>query len=163
MKTYKLKVSIMGIPKVYRIIDASQACTFDQLHEVIFDAFNRHDPHLYSFFITKKDIRNPRICWSAPEITHPAALQEQGQFSRSKQSSTETALGDVGLSGKDIFHYLFDFGDEWWHRIRVESVAEAEGEVETARVVKTMGPSPPQYMEYIEDDDVDDEAFDDEG
>ena len=61
-----------------------------------------------------------------------------------------------------MFHYLFDFGDEWWHRIRVDSVTEADGEVPPARTVKSVGAAPPQYMEYEDDDDPNEEAFDDE-
>jgi len=49
MRIYQLRVSIIGIPKLYRIIEASENCTFDDLHDVIFDAFNRFDDHLYPF------------------------------------------------------------------------------------------------------------------
>ena len=163
MKTYRLRVSIIGLAKLYRIIEASEACTFDQLHEVIFDAFNRYDAHLYSFFMTKKDTRNPRTIWNAPEITHPAALQDAPDFSRRKRSTSDTTLGEIGLEEKEVFHYLFDFGDEWWHRIRVESITEAGGEIAAAQVVKSIGAAPPQYKEYEDDDDVDEEEYDDEG
>jgi len=52
MKKYQFRISIMGIPKLYRIIEASDNCTFDDLHAAIFKAFDRYDNHLYSFFIT---------------------------------------------------------------------------------------------------------------
>jgi len=58
MKDYQFRVSIIGIPKLYRIIELSENCTFDNFHLAIFDAFDRYDPHLYSFFITKADTRN---------------------------------------------------------------------------------------------------------
>jgi len=48
MNLYRLRVSIMGIPKVYRIIEVAGNCTFDDLQEAIFEAFDRYDPHLYS-------------------------------------------------------------------------------------------------------------------
>jgi hypothetical protein len=71
MKLYQFKISIIGIPKLYRIIEASGNCTFNDLHEKIFEAFNRFDPHLYSFFVTKSDTKNIRSIIKAPEITHP--------------------------------------------------------------------------------------------
>ncbi len=161
MKVYRLRVSIIGISKLYRIIEASETCTFDQLHEVIFDAFNRYDAHLYSFFMTKKDTKNPRTICSAPEITHPAALQDDSGYGRPKRSSSsDTTLGAVGLESKAVFHYLFDFGDEWWHRIRVESVTD--GEVASVRTVKSVGAAPPQYMEHEDGGDPGEEVFDDE-
>jgi len=71
MKIYQFRVSIIGIPKLYRIIEASENCTFDDFHDAIFQAFNRFDDHLYSFFITRKDTKNVRAIYDAPEITHP--------------------------------------------------------------------------------------------
>jgi hypothetical protein len=153
MKIYRLRVSIIGISKLYRIIEASERCTLDRLHEVIFDAFNRYDAHLYSFFVTRKDTQNSTTIWKAPEITHPAALQDGADFGRPKRSTSETTLGALGVGDKEVFHYLFDFGDEWWHRIRVESVTETDGDVVPIRVVKSVGAAPPQYMDDEDDDE----------
>ena len=58
MKIYQFRVSIIGIPKLYRTIEASENCTFDDFHDAIFQAFDRYDEHLYSFFITRKDTKN---------------------------------------------------------------------------------------------------------
>ncbi|HEU19161.1 MAG TPA: hypothetical protein ENO00_07260, partial [Deltaproteobacteria bacterium] len=60
MKMYQFRISIIGIPNLYRIIEASENCTFDDFHEAIFQAFDRFDEHLYSFFITRKDTKNIR-------------------------------------------------------------------------------------------------------
>ena len=53
MRIYQFRVSIIGIPKLYRIFEASENCTFDDFHDAIFKAFDRYDDHLYSFFITR--------------------------------------------------------------------------------------------------------------
>ena len=50
MKIYQFRVSIIGIPNLYRTIEVSENCTFDDLHDAIFQAFDRYDSHLYSFF-----------------------------------------------------------------------------------------------------------------
>ena len=120
MKLYQLKVSIIGIPKLYRVIEISEYCTLEDLHNAIFDAFNRYDPHLYSFFVTKADTKNMRLIINSPEITHPQNTEDLMGFGKKKPSATKTKIGSVDLSEKDVFHYLFDFGDDWWHRIRVE-------------------------------------------
>jgi len=54
MRIYQFRVSIIGIPNLYRIIEASENCTFDNLHEAIFQAFDRFDEHLYSFLSPAK-------------------------------------------------------------------------------------------------------------
>jgi len=60
MKIYQFRTSIMGIPKLFRIIEASGNCNFDDFHDAIFLAFGRYDHHLYSFFITRNDTKNMR-------------------------------------------------------------------------------------------------------
>ena len=155
MRVYELRVSIIGIPKLYRIIEASEDCTFEDLHDAIFDAFDRFDPHLYSFFITKTDTKNIRSIWRAPEITHPQNTEALIGFNDEKMSAAEATIGNVGLSEKDVFHYLFDFGDDWWHRIRVQTIKEFKNAQKDIKIIKSVGKSPQQYPE-------DDDCFDDE-
>lgn len=155
MKMYQFRVSIIGIPKLYRIIEASENCTFDNLHDVIFKAFDRFDEHLYSFFITRKDTKNMRNIYDAPEITHPMNVDDIMDFGRMKKSTDKIRIGDVGLNEKEIFHYLFDFGDVWWHRIKVQNVREVKSKKKHIKLIKSMGESPPQYPDY--DDDYDDD------
>ena len=155
MKLYRLKVSIIGIPRLYRLIDISSSATLEDLHEAIFDAFNRYDPHLYSFFMTRQDTKNVRTIYNAPETTHPQNVQAAMGFGPSRRSAAKTRLGDLDLAEKEVFHYLFDFGDDWWHRIRVERITEVPGRTKTITLVKRVGASPPQYPEYDEEDDED--------
>jgi hypothetical protein len=42
-----------------------------------------------------------------------------------------------------VFHYLFDFGDDWRHRIRVESVLQAPAKRKYIKMVKTVPNSAP--------------------
>jgi hypothetical protein len=77
-------------------------------------------------------------------------------FGRKKKSTAKTRIGDVGLDKKDVFHYLFDFGDDWWHRIRVQSLKETNLRKKSINIIKSIGESPPQYPEY---DDYFDEDY----
>ena len=81
-------------------------------------------------------------------------------FGRVKRSAAKTTIGDAGLEEKDVFHYLFDFGDDWWHRIRVQSIKVIKGgKSKFISITKKVGESPPQYPEY---DDEDYEDYEDE-
>lgn len=163
MKQYQFRVSIIGIPGIHRIIATTENCTFDDLHEAIFDAFDRYDPHLYSFFMTKADTKNMRTVYNAPEITHPENMEDFMGFGRTKKSAAKTKIRDAGLEEKDVFHYLFDFGDDWWHRIRVQSIKEIEGgKTKIVKIAKKVGESPPQYPEYDEDFEDYEDEWDDE-
>ncbi|MFO7559735.1 MAG: hypothetical protein R6X10_12950 [Desulfobacterales bacterium] len=148
MEVYQFRVSIIGIPKLYRIIEATENCTFDDLHEAIFNAFDRFDPHLYSFFITKTDTKNLRTIWNAPEITHPQNTEDFMGSGKKKMSTAKTKIGYARLNEKDVFYYLFDFGDDWWHRLRVLSIKEKKDKRKSIKLIKMAGESPPQYPEY---------------
>ena len=156
MKVYQLKVSIIGIPKLYRVIELSENCTLDELHMAIYGAFERYDPHLYSFFITKADTKNVRTIINAPEITHPQNTEDLMGFAKKKPSATKTKIGSIDLAEKDVFHYLFDFGDDWWHRIRVEKIVESKNNQKRINFIKAVGEAPPQYPdgeEYFDEDE----------
>jgi len=153
MKVYQLRVSIIGIPKLYRIIEVSENCTFDDFHDAIFQAFDRYDHHLYSFFITRKDTKNVRSIYDAPEITHPMNVEDIMDFGGRKKSTAKTRISDVGLNETDVFHYLFDFGNDWWHRIRVQNVNETKSKKKHIKLIKSVGESPPQYPDYDDEED----------
>jgi hypothetical protein len=147
----------MGIPKLYRTIEVSENCTLDDIHDAIFNVFDRYDHHLYSFFITRKDTTNIRSIYDAPEITHPQNVEDIMGFGKRKKSTAKTRIGDLGLIEKDVFHYLFDFGDDWWHRIRVQNITETNSKKKYLKLIKSVGESPPQYPDYDDDYDEDSE------
>ncbi|WP_019673603.1 plasmid pRiA4b ORF-3 family protein [Psychrobacter lutiphocae] len=165
MKVYHLKVSLFGyheqpINKLHRIIEISENSTFEALHEAIFEAFDRFDPHLYTFFITKKDIKGMHDIMDAPEITNPYSFNEDMLFDSKPKNTVTTKLKDAKLKEKDVFHYWFDFGDDWWHRIRVEKITSNNRiKKDFVRITKKVGESPAQYN-YDDDGDFDEEGFD---
>ena len=102
MRIYQFRVSIIGIPKLYRTIEASENCTFDDFHDAIFQAFDRYDHHLYSFFITRKDTKNMRSIYDAPEITHPISFEDIKGFGKRKKSTFKTRKGVKFLIGLPV-------------------------------------------------------------
>ena len=153
MKVYQLSVSIIGIPKLYRLIDISENASFEDLHDSIFEAFGRYDPHLYSFFLTRNDTKSMREIYNAPEITAPQNTDDPFGFGKKKRSAAETTIGDAELVEKDVLHYLFDFGDDWWHRIRVQKIGQLRTDKKHIKLVKSVGHSPDQYPDYDDEDE----------
>ena len=152
MEILQLRVSIIGIPKLYRLIDISENCSFEDLHDMIFMAFDRYDPHLYSFFLTIKDTKNIRAIYDSPEITHPQNVEDVMGSGRKKRSAAKTRIGDAELIEKDVFHYLFDFGDDWWHRIRVQKIGQMRTNEKYMKLIKSVGKPPDQYPDYEDDE-----------
>jgi hypothetical protein len=63
----------------------------------------------------------------------------------------------LGLRSRSVFFYWFDFGDDWWHRIKVVRMEDAVPGEDLPRVIERVGESPPQYPYAYEDDDEDEE------
>ena len=149
MNIYQLRVSIIGISKVYRIIEATGNCSFDDLHETIFNAFDRYDPHLYSFFLTRKGTKNLRAIFNAPEFTHPMNLEDLWDIgTKERYDAQKTKIGSLDLNEKEKFYYLFDFGDDWWHEVTVLTIQTPKTVQAYPRIVKKVGESPEQYPNY---------------
>jgi Plasmid pRiA4b ORF-3-like protein len=89
-----------------------------------------------------------------PEGWH---VELPGAFAISRQEGEPAAgcvgegtLDSLGLKVGDPFGYWFDFGDDWWHQINVEAIADAVPKGDYPKVTKRVGKSPPQYPEEDE-------------
>lgn len=130
--------------------------TLDDLHEAIYDAFDRYDEHLYSFYFPPfnvKKIAKTKL-HDCVEYGCPTLCDCDDPFSEPDlPNAVEATLISLKLKPKQIFFYLFDFGDEWWHEITVEAVDAPVEKGKYPRVVDTRGESPPQYPDEEEEDD----------
>ena len=154
IEIYKIKVALMHNKRTYRNIEIAGSQTFAALHEAVFTAFDRYDPHLYSFFFPGKRTKSMRHMYGSPEITHPMNVQEMaGMLGKEIHSADKTKILQAKLTEGDFFYYLFDFGDEWWHELTVLKSEPGSVPVKSLpRVVKKNGPSPEQYPEYDEEE-----------
>ena len=57
----------------------------------------------------------------------------------------ETTIDSLNLKICRSFGYWFDFGDDWWHQINVESIDDDIPKGKFPKVTKRVGKSPPQY------------------
>lgn len=143
---YVLSVYLKGGPvgkkfankQIRRDIEIRGDQTLELLHEAIFEAFDRFDEHLYEFQFGKRpfDPKGPNY-----------GIPDPHEKKKGHGDARTTALDALDLKPERAFGYLFDFGDEWFHQIQVERIEQAIPTVTYPRVVKRVGPSPPQYAE----------------
>jgi len=105
-----------------------------------------------TFFLTRKDTQSIHSIYDAPEISHPQAMKDPFGFGKPKKSTAKTRIDDAALKEKEVFHYWFDFGDDWWHRIRVQGIRETASKKKHIEMIKWVGESPPQYEGLDEDE-----------
>lgn len=139
-------------PVVARTIEIRADQTLNQLHRAIFEAFDRWDDcHLHEFHLGREPRDRHARRYVLPFVfDDPDDLDEEPAAG----SVTQTRVGSLGLEVGSVFWYWYDFGDDWYHEIRVLSIGEAEPKVKYPRVIARTGDSSPQYVNWDEEEDI---------
>ena len=149
---FVLKVTLAGQKSIWRRIALRESQTLDDLHEAIFDAFERDDEHLYSFYFPRPGTKGRDRLRDAVEYACPFSCKDPGPFSDDAlPNAAKTALSSLGLKPGKVFLYLFDFGDEWLHEITVEQTDAPAAKGKYPQVVEKHGKSPAQYPDMDEE------------
>ena len=132
---------------VSRTIQIRGDQTLEDLHETIFDAFDRFDEHMYEFQFGKRpmDPKGKRYILSTP-------FDDWDDDKNVAGTVDATTIDALGLKVGQAFAYWFDFGDDWWHQINVLAIEDKVPRGKFPRVTKRVGKSPPQYPDLDEED-----------
>jgi hypothetical protein len=133
-------------PVVSRTIQIRGDQSLEDLHDAIYDAFDRWDDHMYEFQFGKRPM-DP----NAQRYVLPFAFEnESGEDIPPAGRVDKTTIESLGLKVGDRFGYWFDFGDDWWHQIDVEGIEDEVPKAKFPKVTKQVGKSPPQYPDEDE-------------
>ena len=123
-KQYSIKVYPAGMGReVYRNIEICGDETLDRLCQIILEAFDFDDEHLYEFCMDNR-MYSENSYQSDPEEEDDA--------------STDIALDKLKLNKGQKFSLHYDFGDDWMFTITVHKINEVEESFEP-RIVKSKG------------------------
>jgi len=139
LKIYQFKVSLEETPGIWRIIEIKETQMLSSLHKAIFNAFDRFDEHLYSFFMSNKPF----------DKESEYNLPDPDDYTWGTDA-TRTGISTLHLKSGQKFLYLFDYGAEVFHEVGVIKIIEEVPEGIYPRVVKKNGKSPPQYPQEDE-------------
>jgi hypothetical protein len=139
--TYRLRVRLKWMPGVWRTIELTGDRTLHDLHLAIQDAFGWDNDHLYSFFISGK--RWDRLT----EIPGPVPFEDY------TGTSANVTVGELEVRPGQEFLYLFDYGDQLEHAIRVLGVADNPSQESFLRITEAHGEAPPQYPDWEPDEE----------
>ena len=138
-----------------RIIDIRGSQTLDDLHEAIFEAFDRDDPHMYEFQIGGKKPMDRKA------VRYGLVFEDDIFADSDTENVDETSIASLHLTIGAPFFYWFDFGDDWWHQVRLLAVdPPAKGKGRYPRIVEKKGESPPQYADWDQEEESDPDADD---
>jgi len=108
-RVYQLKVTLRHIrPAIWRRLQVLGDTSLGKLHRVIRVAMGWSDSHLHLFRMGKTE-------YSQPDPEDPF-------WGRNAIDERSVTLAEVAPSEGSLLLYLYDFGDNWEHDIRVETI-----------------------------------------
>ena len=130
--TYQFKIQLKNIsnPSVWRRVLVSDTCTFHDLHRIIQQVFPWGDYHMYQF--------SPSGYGSHPVISIP----NDDVWDVSELESNMTKLNEVFKTEKQTYTYIYDFGDDWIHKITLEKILPDT--IFHPKCIKGKGKCPPE-------------------
>jgi hypothetical protein len=146
---YDFKVRFRHDKSMYRTIAVRSDQTLEDLHLAIQGALRWDNDHLYSFFVNGK-LYDERYRFSSPwEEDNPPWTDQ-------------AVIGELGLTPKHKFLYLFDYGDSHEFEVEVVDVKARAERGAYPRVVESKGKAPAQYWYGDEDEDGEEDDEDDQ-
>jgi hypothetical protein len=135
-----IRVDLLGAkPPIWRRLELAPDLTLDQVHWVLQEAFEWHNSHLHEFVAGDRWARGfDRISYSPPEFQ-----MEENNLGTVRNSHTHY-LGDLLRAPGDKLFYIYDFGDDWEHRLVLEKVVERDPDAPAARCLSGRRAAPPE-------------------
>ena len=128
---FQFKVELKNVvkPSVWRRLIVPNNITFFRFHKVLQAAFGWKTTHLFLF--------SPGGYGAEPIIT---VIEEDSI--KDALPSDKMRLDDIFTTPKQKYSYVYDFGDDWFHRITLEEITEEE--ITRADCLAGEGACPPE-------------------
>ena len=141
---FQLHVSLVDIdPPIWRSVQVLEDMKLSRLHRVFQMLFNWEDYHLHDFRVGGRiySVPDPDDAWNERTVVDERVVPLQRIVER------------VG----DTFEYLYDFGDEWRHKVLLEAILLPGPDAIYPRCVAGARNGPPEdaggpygYADYLQ-------------
>ena len=116
-------------PSIWRRVDVPVEASLKMLHDVIQAAMGWFDYHLWEFTIGKRRFGLP---------------MDEDWGTEPRIEATKVRLREVLTRGRTVMTYVYDFGDDWEHRLTLTNIRQGESGVGYPRYVAGEGAAPPE-------------------
>lgn len=132
MKAYQLKIQIKNShPPIWRRLIVPAGLSFSQLAVILNEAMGWCGYHLFSFEFYHLGIH----------VEDNVEEYDDFGWSDYEREEADETLIDTYLDTEEWFTYIYDFGDDWQHRVTVEKILE-DYDKNYAQVLKYKGNTP---------------------
>jgi hypothetical protein len=134
--TYRVRVDLDDTsPPLWRRLELASDMRLDELHDVIQIAFGWTDSHLHRFSAGPSTYD--------PDTEHylsPFEVEEGEEGTPESAVRIDEVLVDVGAT----LSYVYDFGDDWQHTLKLEAVLPRDDTAPRAACTAGRRPGPPE-------------------
>ena len=141
---FKIQLKDLNEPAIWRRLLVPPDIPFGMFHEIIQVAFGWQNYHLYQF--------SPKG-WSSQPLIQPQF--DDGYDDNETIDSEEITLAEIFTHARQTFVYIYDFGDDWMHQVKLEKITDQV--IGTAVCTGGGGACPPEdcggiwgYMNLLE-------------
>ena len=139
---YQLRIELQHVkPQIWRRVLVPGAIKLPRLHETIQAAMGWVGGHLHEFVIAEE---------------HYGAVDPHYPYDPPLQSENRISLKSA-LAGARTFRYVYDFGDDWEHKIKVEKLWPDNPGFKLPMLLSGANACPPEdvggaygYLEFLE-------------
>ena len=132
-------------PPVRRRVEVPLAIRLDRLHRVLQIVMGWEGYHLYEFHVGR-------------DVAYGVPAPKWDFAGSSPRPANKATLADLLAQTRNkTFKYVYDFGDDWRHTVKLEALVDANPETIYPRLVSAQGRCPPEdvggpwgYAEYLE-------------
>lgn len=143
-KIARIRIELEHIEtRIWRRVDVSLSTNLRALHEIIQAVMPWENYHLYQFAVGDRVYGEPD--------------PEDAVWGQKIYQAKGMRLGTLIDRGVTEFLYTYDFGDDWQHRIIVESVSEADAEIDYPLFIDGERTAPPEdvggpsgFLDFVE-------------
>ena len=150
--TLIIRVALEGKVSIYREIEIEGSKSLYRLAEAIVSAFGFDFDHAFGFYSGLKPATMMRI---SPRYE---LFADMGDADPGVLSVKKTKIGEAFADIGHTMLFLFDYGDDWLFRVKLQKTAKKIAKVRYPRVVASKGEAPEQYPDP-EDFDEDAPTF----
>ncbi|MDR1895792.1 MAG: plasmid pRiA4b ORF-3 family protein [Prevotellaceae bacterium] len=113
MLQFKIQIKGLKNPTVWRRILVPETLTFDEFHRIIQRVFGWENAHLYQF---------SELGYKSREVISVPNYLMGGEI-----DSTKVKLNKIFKTKGQKYVYIYDFGDDWIHDIKLEKITDETG------------------------------------
>jgi hypothetical protein len=114
-ETLVLRIDLAGAkPPIWRRVEVPSTLMLDQVHELLQLLFGWYDGHLHRFALGSS-------VWDRDAESFLSGYDlEEGEQEGTPEA--EVRLDEVLAEPGDVLRYVYDYGDEWLHTLKLEKV-----------------------------------------